>query len=195
MRDKLTLGRDKLIFSPVWGIVDYIKKTKTTTEIGIYLRGYNDVFYDPHSFFAPISGKINELTFKSGDFTRKFKHNMLINASITSERSMQKKEHYHKSVVYKDGIQLYKSHEKKNGKLKIKMKNIEFILEVGHRYIAKSLALYNNIGDNILCGQHVGDILIGSYCIIKINKPCKIHVDIGYNVKGGISTNPIAEFM
>ena len=90
---------------------------------------------------------------------------------------------------------LYKSHEKKNGKMKFKMNKIEFIVEVGHRYIAKSLAIYNNIGDNVKCGQHLGDILIGSYCVVKIQKPCKIHVKVGYNLRGGISTNPIAEFI
>jgi hypothetical protein len=185
----------KLIFSPVWGIVDYIKETKNIYEIGIYLRGYNDVFYDPHSIFSPIESKIKNLNYTSGEFTRKFKHKMLINSSIKSQRSEKKEDHYHKSISYKDGIQLYKSHEKKNGKMKFKMNKIEFIVEVGHRYIAKSLAIYNNIGDNVKCGQHLGDILIGSYCVVKIQKPCKIHVKVGYNLRGGISTNPIAEFM
>ena len=59
----------------------------------------------------------------------------------------------------------------------------------------KSLAIYNNVGDHVKCGQHLGDILIGSYCVVKIQKPCKIHVKVGYNLRGGISTNPIAEFM
>ena len=77
----------KLIFSPVWGIVDYIKETKNMYEIGIYLRGYNDVFYDPHSIFSPIDTKIKDLVFTSGDFIRKFKHKMLINSSIQSARS------------------------------------------------------------------------------------------------------------
>lgn len=185
----------KLIFSPVWGIIDYIKEKKDIYEIGIYLRGYNDVFYDPHSIFSPIDTKIKDLVFTSGDFIRKFKHKMLINSSIQSARSEKREDHYYKSIIYKDGIQLYKSHEKKNGRLKFKMNKIEFIVEVGHKYITKSLAIYNNVGDNVKCGQHLGDILIGSYCIVKIQKPCKIHVTVGYNVRGGISTNPIAEFL
>ena len=194
-KNKIKKKKKNLIFSPVWGIIDYIKENKNNYEIGVYIRGYNDIFYDPHSIFSPITGIINDLTFKPGDFTRKFKHKMLINSTIKSKRSIKKDDHYHKLVDYKKGMQIYKSHEKKNGRMKIKMNNIEFIIEVGNRYIAKSLSLYNNKNDDVIVGQHIGDILIGSYCIIKIKKPCKIHIEVGYNIRGGISTNPIAEFI
>ena len=188
------LNTNKLIFSPVHGIIDYIKKSKNKTEIGIYIRGYNDVYYDPHSFYSPISNSIDDIIYKPGEFTRKFKHKILLNSSIKSSRSEIKSEHYYKKIKFPKDSTIYKSSEKKNGKLIIKMKNIEFTIEVGHKYITKSLVLYSKNNEYVLTGQHIGDILIGSYCIIKINNPCKLHIDIGYNVKGGISPNPIASF-
>ena len=58
------LNTNKLIFSPVYGIVDYIKKSKNKTEIGIYIRGYNDVYYDPSSFYSPISNSIDDIIYR-----------------------------------------------------------------------------------------------------------------------------------
>lgn len=187
--------KNKLIFSPVWGIVDYIKQNQTNTEIGIYLRGYNDIFYDPHSVYAPITGIINNISFAPSDFIRKFKHRILINSSIRSSKSIIVDKPYNKEIKYKDNITLYKSHEKKNGKLNINMKNITFTLEVGNKYIAKSIALYNYKSDYVYTGQQIGDILIGSYCIIKIKKKCKLHINVGQNIIGGVCTNPIATLL
>ena len=72
------------------------------------------------------------------------------------------------------------------------MKNIECTIEVCHKYITKNLVLHLKNNEYVLTGQHIGNILIGSYCIIKINNHCKLHIDVNYNVKGGISPNPIA---
>lgn len=43
------------IFSPVWGIVDYINNKNKYFELGIYIRGYNDIYYDPHGIYSPTT--------------------------------------------------------------------------------------------------------------------------------------------
>jgi hypothetical protein len=184
--------KNNLIFSPVCGIIDSITELENKYKVGIYIRGYNDVYYDAHSIFSPVTGKINTLTYKPGHFTRELKHKMLIDPTIASACSTKTNSSYYKELSFVPGSQLYKSHDDKSGKLKIKMKNINFIVEVGKHYITKNVVMYNKEKDYVLAGEHIGDILIGSYCILYIKKPCQLHIKEGDNVKGGISTIPIA---
>lgn len=181
-----------MVFSPVWGVVDYICRRNSNYEIGIYLRGYNDLTYDPHSIFAPISGTIRALSYASTAFTRVLKHKVLIDASIRSNRSPVKQTHYYKEIEYPRGTQLLKTREKKNGILTVKIGCISFNVEVGHRYITKSLALYTHSNDVVLAGQHLGDILIGSYCVLQLPRTCELFVREGDNVIGGVHSNPLA---
>lgn len=183
---------ERMVFSPVWGIVDYINTQTTQYEIGIYLRGYNDLTYDPHSIFAPVGGKIHTMSYASTEFMRVLKHKMLIDGSIRSKRSPKRHTHYNKEVAYPRGTLLLKTREKKNGILTVKIGRITFMVEVGHRYITKSLALYQKSKDIVFAGQHIGDILIGSYCVLHIPCQCKLFIREGDNVKGGVNSNPLA---
>ena len=69
-KDMIQRHFDCMVFSPVYGVVDYIDVHPSRYEIGVYLRGYNDVTYDPHSIFAPLSGTIQELSYQSKSFMR-----------------------------------------------------------------------------------------------------------------------------
>ena len=178
----------------MWGIVDFINETKKYYKIGIYIRGYNDVFFDPHGIFSPITGKILDISYSKKRFKRVFKHKILIDPTITSNRSKLIKEPTYKLINFGEKTEIYKTKENKEGILKIIMKNIEFTIEVGKGYITKSLALYNNIGNTVITGQQLGDILIGSYSEIKIKKPVKLFIEIGDNLIGGVSPNPIGKF-
>ena len=184
-----------MVFSPVCGVVDYIDAQPSRYEIGVYLRGYNDVSYDPHSIFAPIGGSIRTLSFQSKAFMRMLKHSMLIDASIRSKNSPKRRTHYRKDVAYPPGTTLLKTRERKNGVLTVTIGRVTFAVEVGHRYITKSLALYQKRHDDVFAGQHLGDILIGSYCVLYLPRTCKLFVREGDNLKGGVSGNPLAQFI
>lgn len=182
----------RMVFSPVCGVVDYVDAQPSQYEIGVYLRGYNDVTYDPHSIFAPVGGTIRKLSYQSKAFMRMLKHSMLIDASIRSKHSPKRRTNYHKDVAYPPGTLLIKTRERKNGVLTVKIGRVTFAVEVGHRYITKSLALYQRTRDVVFAGQHIGDILIGSYCVLKLPRPCELFIREGDNLKGGVSSNPLA---
>ena len=196
--DKINLIQNfttNYIFSPVWGIVDYINNKNKYYEIGIYIRGYNDIYYDPHGIYSPTTGKILDFLYSNKKFNRKFKHKILIDPDIHSKRSELISEPEYKYIKISKRGEIYKTKEEKNGILTIKMDNIKMNIEVGHSYITKSLALYKKLNHTAIVGEQLGDILIGSYCVINIKKPMKLLIQVGDNVKGGISPNPIGEFI
>ena len=124
--------------------------------IHIYIRGYNDEKEDNHDIFSPISGNIKK-NFEEIKLKRKGEY---INNDI-----------------------LYIFDENKKGRLNIKIKNIKFSIEVGKGYITNSIRLSNKT--KFKKGQKIGEIIIGSYCFIKIPKNFKLKVKLNDEIIGG----------
>jgi len=112
---------------------------------------------DIHKIYAPITSKIIGLDFVNGLFKRK----------------------------------VFKSIYMKTGRAIITLKGIieiKFYLEVGKpKYITDRVLIENSIGDNILQGQIIGEILLGSLSEIFFPKniPLKILINEGDYIEGG----------
>ena len=124
--------------------------------IHIYIRGHFDEKEDNHDIYSPISGTIKK-TF--------------------TEIKLKRKGYY-----INDDI-LYVFDENKKGRLNIKIKNIKFSVEVGKGYITNSIRLSSK--NKFKKGEKIGEIIIGSYCFIKIPKNFRINVNLNDELIGG----------
>lgn len=131
--------------------------TKITNNIiHIYIRGYNDEKEDNHNIFSPITGEIKK-TFEKIKLKRKGE--------------------------YTNNDILYIFDENKKGRLNMKIKNINFSVEVGKGYITNSIRLSNK--KKFKKGEKIGEIIIGSYSFIKIPKNYIINVNLNDELIGG----------
>lgn len=115
---------------------------------------------DNHNIFAPISGKITNINLDKGFW----------------KREIQTK--YFKTIEYK------------TGRLTVYIGDVYFWVEVGKpKYITDTIRFDYNINDDIIQGQNIGEIIIGSLAKIYF-PPDKIKFNdiyIGKKLEGGIS--------
>ena len=131
--------------------------TKITNNIiHIYIRGYYDEIEDNHDIFSPTTGGVKK-TFEQIKLKRKGE--------------------------YTNNDMLYIFDENKKGRLNVKVRNIKFSVEVGKGYITNSIRFSNK--HKFKRGEKIGEIIIGSYCFIKIPKNYRIQVDLNEELVGG----------
>jgi hypothetical protein len=140
------------VYSPMSGVIDVIDRQANT--IGIYIRGYNDKKQDDHVIHSPIRGTLVALNPYEGKIKR----------NLGPELSLE-----------------FKSEQDKRGRLEFVLANrrvgtVAFAVEVGAGYITDTVRTVADlqVGQAVSAHQHLGDIIIGSYCYVTLPKTVQI---------------------
>lgn len=138
---------------------------RSQNQIGIYIRGPYDEKEDPHSIFSPITGLLKSITY----------------TNIKPIKS------------------IYKAEEDKLAELNLEFEivgvTINVKIYVGKGYVTDTVKLFVNPNTEVVAGQYIGQILIGSYCILESSIPIYNQYEIGTEVQGGISLYPIGQLL
>lgn len=164
-----------VLYSPVWGLLDKLNVVESNglkwINFGIYLRGPYDEYENQHAIFAPVNDVVSDILFTK------------------MEKTIQTNRKY----LGTKGVYVAKQNKKGKLTMVFQESRIRIDVYVGEGYVTDVLELFIEKGERVVAGQHIGEILVGSYCEIFVpySGVSEKYIEEGSEVKGGVNLQPL----